>query len=115
MSTISSLVRSDSGEQLEQQVGAALCVVRRVCAIKSMTLLQAVAIAAENKRIFTPLSGPLPAPQVEPASSEWALDVVTKGALLEFTIGCMFLVTIPCFTVWAGFSEFQLGGSANIG
>ena len=43
-------------------------------------LPQEVAIAAENKRIFTPLSGPLPAPQLEPASTEWALDVVAKGA-----------------------------------
>ena len=44
------------------------------------TVPQEVAIAAENKRIFTPLSGPLPAPQLEPASTEWALDVVAKGA-----------------------------------
>lgn len=76
MSTISALVRSDSGEQLEQKVAVRRMCMNRMCNVVS----QEVASAAENKRIFTPLSGPLPAPQLEPASTEWALDVMAKGA-----------------------------------
>lgn len=44
-----------------------------------LTTAQEVALAAENKRIFSPLGGPLPAPQVEAGGSDWALDVVVKG------------------------------------
>jgi hypothetical protein len=49
--------------------------------------LQEVAAAAENKRIFSPLSGPIVAPQGEASSEEWALDVVAKGNSVGLGLG----------------------------
>ncbi len=49
--------------------------------------MQEVAAAAENKRIFSPLSGPIVAPQGEASSEEWALDVVAKGNFVGLVLG----------------------------
>jgi hypothetical protein len=42
---------------------------------------QEVALAAQNKRIFSPLGGAQPSPQLHAPAAEWALDVVSKGGV----------------------------------
>ena len=70
-------------------------------------VLQEVATAAENIRIFSPLGGPLPAPQGESPSEEWALDVAAKGNAAVFAL---FSVRADGF---AGFREFRVGDSST--
>jgi hypothetical protein len=118
-STIASLVRSDSGEQIEQQVCGIFiepkwrsdppCISSFLpffapftpsssVVVPLISLLQEVAAAAENKRIFSPLGGPMPAPQATAAAEEWALDVVAKGAFFE-----------RCFALVRSAKRFSIG------
>jgi hypothetical protein len=83
-----------------------------LCGVVFHVALQEVAAAAENKRIFSPLSGPLVAPQGEASSEEWALDVVAKG---NAVVVCLVQVLQARFEAdgLAGFREFQVGDAST--